>query len=185
MGYCTTFNGGLAITPPLTKEQVAYLTAFRRTDFRITDGRPHADKLGDWDLPLMPDGTPVNNGWGLCNDDSETMAIIDGVDEPTCRVQDSVSDIKFLRATCEWKISEDGTRLHCDGSADKFYRYVCWLEFMMIKFFMPWERTLNGELHWQGEDEADKGTITVRNGIKVETTASLSNHNTMYTAFFQ
>src|SRR5262245_922268 len=63
---------------------------------------------------------------------------------------------------CKWRPNEDGTAIVWDG-AEKFYDYVEWLEYLIQHFLTPWMYIVNGSMTWQGQDEEDSGTITVKN----------------------
>ena len=63
---------------------------------------------------------------------------------------------------CEWTPNEEGAAIVWSG-AEKFYCYVEWLQYLMHHFLTPWGYVVNGEAHWIGEDDLDRGTITVSN----------------------
>jgi hypothetical protein len=62
---------------------------------------------------------------------------------------------------CQWTPKPDGTAILWDG-VEKFYNYVEWLKYLLRHFLVPWGYVVNGEMHWVGEDDLDRGTITVR-----------------------
>jgi hypothetical protein len=62
---------------------------------------------------------------------------------------------------CQWTASKDGTAIVWDGG-EKFYSYIEWLEYLIEHFLGPWGYVLNGRVDWQGEEDADRGTILVR-----------------------
>lgn len=62
---------------------------------------------------------------------------------------------------CDWVPNGDGTALEWNGS-EKFYDYVDWLRYLIDNFFRPRGITLDGTVHYDGEDDGDSGTITVR-----------------------
>jgi hypothetical protein len=69
---------------------------------------------------------------------------------------------------CRWEPDEDGTAIAWNG-AEKFYYYIEWLEYLIEHFLGPWGYLLNGEVHWQGQDEDDTGKILVEdNGVEIE-----------------
>lgn len=61
---------------------------------------------------------------------------------------------------CQWRL-DDETTLAWDGS-EKFYNYIEWLQYLIAHFFEPWGIKVNGEVTWQGEDNADIGKIIVK-----------------------
>jgi hypothetical protein len=65
---------------------------------------------------------------------------------------------------CKWAPSEDHTAILWD-EGEKFYDYIEWLEYLIQHFLVPWGYVVNGEVHWVGEDDLDRGTITVRHNV--------------------
>ena len=59
-----------------------------------------------------------------------------------------------------WLLSSDD--LHVWNGGEKFYDYVAWLEYLIGRFLAAWGYLLNGEMKWAGEDDADHGTILVK-----------------------
>jgi hypothetical protein len=62
---------------------------------------------------------------------------------------------------CQWTPNEFGTAIVWD-QGEKFYYYVEWLEYIINHFLTPWGYVVNGKVKWAGEDEADHGTIVVK-----------------------
>jgi hypothetical protein len=66
---------------------------------------------------------------------------------------------------CKWEPDSEGIAIQWSG-AEKFRLYVCWLQFLLEHFLIPWGYMLNGQVCWRGEHENDRGIITVtRNKI--------------------
>ena len=65
---------------------------------------------------------------------------------------------------CSWAPSLDGKNFEWNG-VEKFYNAIEWLEFVIDKFFEPWDILLNGDVKWKGEDENDKGIISIKDSI--------------------
>lgn len=63
---------------------------------------------------------------------------------------------------CQWIPTRDGRAIKWDG-IEKFYEYVEWIKYLITHFLKPWNYTLNGTVHWQGEDPTDEGIIEVQN----------------------
>lgn len=61
---------------------------------------------------------------------------------------------------CQWVPNEDGTAIQWDGG-EKFRGYMEWLEYIIGAFLIPWGYTLNGEVHWSGDEVRDVGKIIV------------------------
>lgn len=50
---------------------------------------------------------------------------------------------------------------------EKFYEYVEWLKELIARYFVPWGRTLQGMVEWQGEEPDDMGQIHVTDNVMV------------------
>lgn len=109
MGYTTTFEGFIEITPPLDAQEVSYLKKFEETrrmerkkgPFFVESGgfagQAHEEDIVDYNRP--PDGQP-----GLW---------------------------------CQWTVSNDGTRLSWNG-IEKFYAADEWMSYIQ-EYFMRGE----------------------------------------------
>lgn len=64
----------------------------------------------------------------------------------------------------QWEVTKNRKHLKWNG-AEKFYNYVEWLVYLIEKVIDPNGFTLEGMVTWQGEDEADTGTILVRENV--------------------
>ena len=160
MGYTTNFTGSLNITPPLSPEQTAYINQFRLTrrmkrDTEITATRPDPirEAVG---LPLGEQSgyfvgaagfAGQEEGWG----GHAAIGVLDYNAPPAGQPG----------LWCQWEVSEDGNLQWDEG--EKFYSYTEWLEYLIQHFFAPWGKTLNGSIHWDGEDSEDRGMIWVKN----------------------
>lgn len=152
MGYHTEFEGQFEITPTLAPNHIAYLTAFSETRHMkrrdVGKENPLREAVG---LPFGHEGeyyveSRGADSWGINPD------VIDNNREPSTQPG----------LWCKWAPSEDGTYLEWDG-AEKFYDYVEWLKYLIRHFFVPWGYTLNGKVHWRGEEFSDNGRIIVEN----------------------
>lgn len=65
---------------------------------------------------------------------------------------------------CQWRPTQDGEGLEWDGG-EKFYNYTEWLNYIVENFLKPWGLTLNGTVHWRGEEFGDNGKIEVDNNV--------------------
>lgn len=150
MGYTTEFDGAFTITPPLNKDQVAYIQAFsdkrrmKRSDNMSNSPDPIREKVG---LPFGVEG------------EFYTGSIIE------CGQDDNVLDFNQEPQTqpgfwCKWTVNDEGTELFWN-ECEKFYNYADWLEYMVDNFFTKWGCILNGKVNWQGEDDRDNGVIEV------------------------
>ena len=154
MGYSTFFTGKFGISPALTVKQRDYLRAFSDTrrvtrNPRLLAGLPDPlrEAVG---LPLGPDGCYFVGVGPSPHGERHKQSIADGNRPP--------ADQPGL--WCQWEPNERGTSLAWNES-DNFYNYVEWLEYVIAQFLEPWGRTITGQVRWQGDDDADTGTINV------------------------
>lgn len=167
MGYTTYFGGTISIDPPLTKEQVAYINKFSDTRRMKRDPAKLVNMpdpiRGAVNLPLG-----VNGGYyvgSTCQFGQDRDAVIDYNSPPSGQPS----------LWCQWIVSNDGSMLEWDGG-EKFYYYTDWLRYLIEHFFSKWNRTLEGEISWQGEESDDRGIIYVhKNGSVEEVFDDLTN----------
>ncbi len=137
----------------LKPEHAAYLKQFNETR-RMKRSVARAKLLPDpvreaAGLPLGKEAAYFVGGggsWGMDRDDSVLDFNIPPRGQPGL--------------WCKWRPNEDGTAIVWSRQ-EKFYDYIEWLEYLIKHFLAPWGYVLNGEMQWQGENEADRGTITV------------------------
>ena len=157
MGYITNFNGRIKLDRKLTPEQAAYLRKFAETrrmkrDARITAGRPD----------------PIRHAVGLPTGiEGEFFVGADGSFGQEMRDAPGLLDANTPPQTqpglwCQWTVSDDQQGIEWD-EGEKFYAYAAWLSYIIENFLKPWGYTANGEIHWQGENSNDSGTILVVN----------------------
>jgi hypothetical protein len=141
----------------LRPEHAAYLLAFRETR-RMKRDPAKAAALHDpvreaAGLPLGPEAGYFVGGGGLRGQDGD----------------ESVLDYNWPPQGqpglwCHWVPDERGTSVGWDGG-EKFYDYVEWLQYLLQHFLGPWGYLVNGEVSWQGEEDADRGTILVADNV--------------------
>jgi len=145
MGYTTTFEGHIEVTPPLNAAEVEYLTQFCNTRRMLcTQGPYYVSRAGfqgqdpgpgilDYNRP--PDGQP-----GLW---------------------------------CHWQPTSDGTKIVWDGG-EKFYDSPSWMSYIIRHFIgnkplaadkFPFltGHVCKGHITAQGEDHDDNWELTVAN----------------------
>lgn len=142
MGYMTEFKGQIKIDPPLSTEEIAFLTKFAETrrmsrkngpyfvDGSGEFGQGHDDDILDYNNP--PEGQP--NLW------------------------------------CSWVPTSDGSSIEWSG-AEKFYEAEKWMQYLIDHFLRPgryaWmlpflqDHTCNGSILAQGEDIGDRWKLIV------------------------
>lgn len=154
MGYHTDFTGEFEAEPAFTPEQVEYLEAFNHSR-KLTWDEDEAAKMDDplreaVGLPVGPDGAFIvaehDNHYGQ-------MAH----KRPAYRGDGNAHTPGYW---CQWVARNDGQTLEWDGG-EKFYQYEQWLAFVIEHFCKPWGVTLNGTVHWYGEDRTDIGVLEV------------------------
>ncbi len=155
MGYTTDFTGEFEITPVLTPEQVAYIRAFADTR-----------RMGRYEEKAAKESDPVREAVGLPIGCEGGYYVGDADPGFATRCGDGlVIDINTPPKGqpglwCQWVSTADGSKLGWDGG-EKFYHYTEWLRYLIEHFFEKWDRKLNGEVCWSGEDSTDLGKIVV------------------------
>lgn len=145
MGYTTEFSGKFTFDKPLDNKTLTFLQKFN-------DTRRMARNVKEYGI----EGELYVDGKGFAGQDHEDN-IIDYNRPPS--TQPSL--------WCQWRPTDDGEALQWDGG-EKFYAYVEWLEYLIKNIITPAGYTLNGTVHWQGEEIGDIGNIVVINN-KVKT----------------
>lgn len=141
----------------LKKEHHAYLTKFSDTE-RMQRDPSIAETLGDAEraavgLPIGPEGAFFVGATGYKGQD-EDASVVDASSPPTGQPG----------LWCDWAPNEDGTAIQWNG-AEKFYYYLEWIQYLIDHFLGPWGYLLNGEVNWQGEEESDRGVITITDNL--------------------
>lgn len=157
MGYSTDFYGEWTVTPPLTPEGVAYLTAFANTR-RVKRNAAIVENMYDpiraaAGIGVGPEGGYYVSGEGFKGQAAD-QSILDGNVPP--KDQPSL--------WCQWVPTPDGKTIVWDGG-EKFYNYVEWIEYLINSFLLPWGHVLDGTMEWQGEDSDDRGAIRITNNV--------------------
>lgn len=155
MGYTTDFEGFFKFDRPLSIEHRNYLEKFAQTrrmkrNVKVASTLP--DETRDAvNLPLGDDGAYFVGGAGYMGQDQDE-SVLDYNQTPSGQPS----------LWCQWTPNEDGTKIVWDGG-EKFYQYIEWLKYLIANFIKPWGYTLNGAVQWQGEEDDDRGEITVQN----------------------
>jgi hypothetical protein len=153
MGYTTEFEGQFEISPNLSLDHKEYLQAFSDTR-RMKRDPVKAVLLPDprrqsVNLPIGEESCYFVGGLGFAGQD---------MDESISSY--NASPIGQPGLWCQWIPNEDGSAILWNGG-EKFYNYVEWLSYIIDNFLIPWGYVLNGTVTWQGEDEEDRGIISV------------------------
>jgi hypothetical protein len=187
MGYTTDFNGSFELSRPATAEEREYVNRIADTRRMQRDVTKLMELYkGEHGNPFAKDKTNADEVYGFkgeyfaMNDgnmgQSNDASVIDhnaasgeiawkdynGDWEKRDEMQKAINAdiIKQPGLWCQWRL-DDETTLAWDGS-EKFYNYIEWLQYLIAHFFEPWGIKVNGEVTWQGEDNADIGKIIVK-----------------------
>lgn len=157
MGYTTEFTGQVGLDKPLSRPHREYLRAFSETRRMWRDAKAAA-RAKD----------PLRRAVGLPIGD-EGAFFVGSKAEYGQDYRGGVMDYNEPPITqpglwCKWEPNEAGTAIIWTG-AEKFYDYVQWMRYLVDNFLKPWGYVANGSIEWEGEDPADKGTITVVNNV--------------------
>jgi hypothetical protein len=171
MGYTTDFSGYFTLDAPLTEKQARYINEFSGTR-RMKRATGSLENLPPPQygtrhhevtrlVETLPDpvreavGLPVGPEGAYFVGNPDDGTILDHNEPPEGQPG----------LWCQWIAVEDDdayyTRIEWDGG-EKFYKYVEWLEYIIEHFLKPWDRVLNGEVQWFGEDHGDTGIIVVK-----------------------
>ena len=155
MGYHTDFEGAFQLSEPLTDEQREYLHKFcesrkmKRSTQKIALIEDDMSSHVLADLPIGREGEFYVDGKGFMGQD----------EDDTVLESNSAPDTQ-PGLWCQWQPGPDGDSIEWDGG-EKFYGYTEWIEYIVENFLKPWGHTLNGEVHWSGEESGDLGVIIV------------------------
>ena len=160
MGYTTYFDGEFRLSPTLTAEHAAYLTAFASTRRMARDATAttlRSDPLrAATGLPVgLEGGYFVSEegfrGQGLGSIGTGSYPdVIDHNHPPSGQPG----------LWCQWIPTDDGAAIVWDEN-EKFGNYIEWLQYIIEHFLTPWGYALNGEVTWNGEEPDDFGKISV------------------------
>ena len=148
MGYTTDFKGKFKVMfkgepKALDKETKEYLVKFSETRRMIRKFPKNEYGV---------DGEFYVGGKGFMGQDAD-KSVVDHNRPPSTQPA----------LWCQWTPSKDGKYLQWDGG-EKFYSYVEWLEYILKNFLTPKGYSLEGVVHWVGEDDEDIGTIHATDG---------------------
>lgn len=158
--YHIHFTGSVQLDRPLQPEQVAYLRRFLSTR-RVSWAGEYVQELPDplreaVGLPVGPEGAYFV---GLSFNELKVDFYQPLVREQKLKLNKAPQGQP--RLWCAWKLDEDGMTLRYTDKQELSFCYA-WLDYLIDHFFTPWGYRLDGEIIWQGDDEADHGTIVVR-----------------------
>ena len=153
MGYTTEFEGVITVDPPLSQEEMFYLTQF-------SDSRRMNRKNG----PYFVGGT---GDFGQGDDEDIINSNQPPVGQPGL--------------WCQWIPTDDGTGIEWDGG-EKFYNAAEWMQYLIDHFFGAnpiakqvdpdagdffQSHTFSGVIEAYGEEREDVWRICIENGYQV------------------
>ena len=164
MGYTTYFSGRFELDKPLTEEQAKYLEDFsnsRRMKRDATLVATFPDEVREAvKLPIGDEGGYyVGSYCGQGKDESIKVFNFPPSGQPGL--------------WCQWVPTEDNKGIEWDGN-EKFYDYFKWLNYLIVHFLKPWGLTLNGQVHYRGEESDDRGYIRVEDNMILRGEAQVS-----------
>lgn len=147
MGYTTDFSGQIDVVPPLSAEEVDYLTRFNETRRMLRRKGPY-----------------FVGGGGLYGQAIEAD-VIDGNRPPEGQPG----------LWCQWRPTLDGHGIEWD-EGEKFYCAAEWMKYLIVHFLgteplakaeLPFLQghTLNGVIQAQGEDLEDRWELIVEDNV--------------------
>ena len=147
MGYSTYFEGRFKLNNKLDDETYEFLQALSCTRRMKRDVDPKYGVEGEFYV----------EGGGMCGQDKEDNII--NYNQPP-KTQPSL--------WCDWVPTPD--RMHIEwNKGEKFYNYIEWIKYIIIKILAPKGYILNGKVTYQGEDTHDNGVIQITNNIVTNT----------------
>jgi hypothetical protein len=157
MGYTTEFEGHAEISPPLNASEISYLQQFAETRRMDRENGPF-----------------FVGGEGF-------MGQADGPDNV---FQHNAPHPSQPGLWCNWTVSEDGTKIHWDGS-EKFYDSPEWMEYIIQNFLAPagaatrgikqsaderfkdftFNHVVNGQIRAEGEEPGDLWLLDITGNV--------------------
>lgn len=185
MGYSTDFYGKFEIKPKLTINQAKFFNLWAR--YRRMKHNVYAfDEKNPEDKPFrrLYKATGLDKKFGLGFGTDGALYFYMGKTPGGYDDLNGSGDKTVLDGNqppngqpglwCDLEVTEDGSFLQWNGS-EKSYHMKEWLEYVIETFFKTWERTVTGNLNWQGEDDKDMGRIAIKDnkvfksiGYKIE-----------------
>jgi hypothetical protein len=157
MGYTTRFTGHFELDRPLYDFEVLYLLEFARTR-RV--------KRSEALLAKVPDS--IRGAVGLELGEEGCYFVNESHQEAEASIVDNNRPPKGQPGLhCQWQPTLNGCGIEWNGH-EKFYRYVEWLQYIIVHFLARWGYQLNGTVTWQGETASDGGKIVVVNNKIVQ-----------------
>lgn len=82
-----------------------------------------------------------------------------------CNIQhDEDAYVSVPSQHCNYEVGSKGNQIYWNGH-EKSYCMEKWIRLLIGKFFIPWERTLNGHMLAQGESLGDIWKLEVKDNV--------------------
>jgi hypothetical protein len=152
MGYTTTFDGTINVTPAVTEDLMEYINKFsetRRMKRNVEILKELYGYKNSFEGNYGVDGEYFVGGGGFAGQERDR----------------SVKDFNEPPATqpglwCQWIINEDGEIEWDQG--EKFYNAGDWMIYIIDNFLAPKGYICNGEIFARGEEDDDIWKIVVK-----------------------
>lgn len=159
MGTTTLFAGEFKLNKPLTPELKDYLEQFNMTRHVKFDVTTIKKNFKDWKT-----NRSFNKNLGC---EGEYFLYTFAEPDNGRKYQEAVINYNTPPTGvpglwCQWVPDEDGTAIVWDRN-EKFHNYEEWLCYIIKHFLEPEGYILNGTMVFVGEDEDDRGYLTVEN----------------------
>lgn len=143
MGYSTYFEGQFKLNNKLDDKTYEFLQALGSTRRMKRDVDPKYGVEGEFYV----------EGGGMGGQNKEDNVI--NYNQPP-KTQPSL--------WCDWVPTPD--RMYIEwNKGEKFYGYIEWIKYIIVKILAPKGYILNGKVTYQGEDIHDNGVIQITNNI--------------------
>lgn len=147
MGYSTYFEGRFKLNNKLDDETYEFLQALGSTRRMKRNVDPKYGVEGEFYV----------EGGGMGGQNKEDNII--NYNQPP-KTQPSL--------WCDWVPTHDKMYIEWN-KGEKFYEYIEWIKYIIVKILAPKGYILNGKVTYQGEDAHDNGVIQITNNIVTNT----------------
>lgn len=199
MGYYTEFSGQFKLNKVLTDEQFDYLNTFMTNrhmkrdpqilhklyggkfgKFGTDDYGPEGEFFAKPDKPKDPNESSEDLFRGMGQEHDESILDYNeppgqmeiGLENFNQKYRENQKHIEALKCVpslwCPWQLTDIET-ISGPEEESKAYEYISWIKYLIDRFFKPLGISINGTVHWAGEDRDDRGKITiVNNSVSIQ-----------------
>lgn len=184
MGYTTEFIGKFTFNKEPSKDLVEYINRFADTRHVKRDVEETKKIFPDWERRSWKGKPGAFAEFFLMPDDEVVIEREDYLDMTGYKKRNGILDNDNPPETqpglwCHWIINKRGELVW--SGAEKFYKYVEWLEYLIKNFFEPEGLVLSGRCFYAGERMSDWGYICVKNNSveKIPSDIDVTEHEDM------